>query len=117
MLLLLQHEVVAKMSDRQEKILEQIADERFSQLKKWGAQAHPDGTYNDFQDKISEARDTCEYERYNLVKGPSWRAILYEEVMESFGETDKAKLRAELIQVAAVAVAWIEDLDSRKDEP
>jgi len=42
-----------------------------------------------------------------------WCSILTEEFAEAMAETDRAKLRAELVQVAAAAVAWIEDLDSR----
>jgi len=43
----------------------------------------------------------------------TWRDILYEEVLEAYVETDWSALRAELVQVAAVAVAWIEHLDRR----
>lgn len=45
--------------------------------------------------------------------GPCWRTILAEEVYEAFAETDPARLRHELVQVAAVAAAWVEDIDSR----
>jgi hypothetical protein len=43
----------------------------------------------------------------------SWLTILLEEVFEAAGEEDISRLRTELVQVAAVAVAWIEDIDSR----
>jgi hypothetical protein len=42
---------------------------------------------------------------------PSWDTILREEVLEVRLATNRAELRAELVQVAAVAVAWIEALD------
>jgi hypothetical protein len=42
-----------------------------------------------------------------------WVDILEEEVAEAAAESDPAKLRAELVQVAAVAVAWIEAIDRR----
>jgi hypothetical protein len=42
--------------------------------------------------------------------------VLDEEVWEAFAESDPAKLRAELVQVAAVAFRWIEALDARKGE-
>jgi len=45
----------------------------------------------------------------------TWEMILLEEVWEALAETDPVKLRAELIQVAAVAVAWVEDIDSRHE--
>ena len=34
-----------------------------------------------------------------------------EEVAEAFEEHDPARLRSELVQVAAVAVAWVEKID------
>lgn len=43
----------------------------------------------------------------------TWHAILHEEVAEAFAESDPARLRAELIQVAAVALRWIDAIDSR----
>jgi hypothetical protein len=42
-----------------------------------------------------------------------WLHILREEVAEAFAESDPAKLRAELVQVAAVAVNWVEAIDRR----
>lgn len=44
----------------------------------------------------------------------AWDGILLEEVYEALAESDPSKLRAELVQVAAVAVAWIEAIDRRK---
>jgi hypothetical protein len=43
----------------------------------------------------------------------TWRHILTEEVYEAFAESDPTKLRAELVQVAAVAVQWIQAIDRR----
>lgn len=40
--------------------------------------------------------------------------ILLEEVYEALAETDADKLRAELIQAAAVCVAIVEDLDRKQ---
>jgi hypothetical protein len=45
----------------------------------------------------------------------TWRDILHEEVCEAFAETDPEALRAELVQVAAVAVKWVEAIDRRAD--
>ncbi|MER6951259.1 hypothetical protein ABT294_45315 [Nonomuraea sp. NPDC000554] len=45
----------------------------------------------------------------------SWRHILHEEVLEAFAEDDPELLRAELVQVAAVAVKWVQALDRRRD--
>jgi len=43
----------------------------------------------------------------------TWRDILLEEIFEALAEEDPEKLRAELIQVAAVAVAQVEAIDRR----
>jgi hypothetical protein len=43
----------------------------------------------------------------------AWDGVLLEEVFEALAETDPAKLRTELVQVAAVIVNWLEDIDSR----
>jgi hypothetical protein len=65
------------------RVLDEVQDERRRQDAKWGEQNHPDGT------------------------------IALEEVFEALVETDPAKLRDELLQVAAVAVAWVEAIDRR----
>jgi NTP pyrophosphatase (non-canonical NTP hydrolase) len=46
----------------------------------------------------------------------SWFGILMEEVYEAFAETDPAKQREEMVQVAAVAVQIIKCLDRRMEE-
>lgn len=40
-------------------------------------------------------------------------AVLLEEVFEALAESDDAKLRAELVQVAAVAAKWVQIIDAR----
>jgi hypothetical protein len=44
----------------------------------------------------------------------TWVDILREEVFEAFAETDPALLRAELVQVGAMAAKWIESIDGRE---
>jgi NTP pyrophosphatase (non-canonical NTP hydrolase) len=71
-----------------------IVKERRNQDKKWGEQNHDDYT---------------------------WHAILTEEIGEvsqailhdRFGGAAAGTVRAELVQVAAVALAWIECIDRR----
>lgn len=80
-------------ASRTDGVLDEIKLERFLQDRKWGIQDHPDG---------------------------KWALILGEE----FGEACQAVLddscdissnaRGELLQVAAVAVAWVEAIDRRK---
>lgn len=93
-------------------VLNDIADERARQLRKWGPQSHPDGTDPKYADLANLHRSACDAEA-RTPAGSSWRSILREETYESFAETDRAALRKELVQAAAVAVAWIEDLDKR----
>src|SRR5712675_2039118 len=47
----------------------------------------------------------------------TWAHVLDEETAEALAETDPVKLRAELIQVAAVALHWVWNLDKRKAMP
>lgn len=71
-------------------ILQKIRDERARQDAKWGEQNHSDVW---------------------------WHVILSEEfgeVPRAIFEGDEAGLDAELIQVAAVAVAWLESRRRRK---
>jgi hypothetical protein len=91
---------------------EEIDAERQRQLAKWGEQHHPDGTgglrHIDQADRVRAMVEQAAAEGRQM-----WANILAEEVAETFAESDPAKLRAELIQVAAVCAAWIADIDSR----
>lgn len=96
-----------------ESVLKDVDDERYQQDRKWGQQNHPDGTLDD---PIRRAEADYKRDRADVAARfgwLTWRHILDEEVFEAFAETDPEKLRAELIQVAAVAVAWIEAIDRR----
>jgi hypothetical protein len=56
----------------------------------------------------------ADYEAHEAEHGkPTWMHLVREEVAEAFQESDPARLRAELIQVAALCVSWIEKLDAR----
>jgi hypothetical protein len=89
-----------------------IARERNRQEAKWGEQNHPDGTGG--PGRAEQARiDTLECQRQFAEKTGTWLDILQEEVSEAFAEKDPAALRGELVQVAAVVVAWIEAIDRR----
>ena len=90
----------------------EVLEERRRQDAKWGEQSHPDGTgLNYAEGNARERRRLCE-EAFAAGRG-TWRHILLEEVYEALAETDPAALRTELIQVAAVAVAWAEAIDRR----
>lgn len=119
-------------------ILGEIARERMAQRVKHGDQSHlPDGTGPDRRplDGIVEMfvepaipaiprfyanplaiAATCATDARSRQDGDgtvSFADILLEEVFEALAEDDPARLRAELVQVAAVAVQWIEALDTR----
>ena len=98
------------------RVVADVIAERERQHAKWGEQDHPDGTGPGALADLSYRCTTAD-----AAKGQCGRAfaqgtgtyahIMYEEVCEAFEERDLARLRTELIQVAAVAVAWVEKLD------
>jgi hypothetical protein len=109
-------------------ILYEISAERQRQDQKWGEQNHPDGTGDDvllFHNRVPAtstdttsptfgtmayvARDTTDD---MAAQGKvTYADILLEEVFEALAEQDPAKVRKELIQVAAVAVQWVQKID------
>lgn len=107
-------------------VLGEVYAERFQQEAKWGQQNHADGTDVNWVDHIrpgfgwegpparhaaNMARAACK--RAARDGKDTWLWILLEEVAEAFAESDPAALRAELVQVAAVAVAWAQAIDRR----
>jgi hypothetical protein len=60
----------------------------------------------------SGAKARCE-QRFGLGIG-TYGDIFIEEVAEAIGAANEDRLREELVQCAAVAVAWIEAIDRRK---
>jgi len=109
-------------------VLQEVAKERLRQMKKWGVQSHPDGTGPDtYPLDIGLEGNFKDYNAYDLAReftdhtddvfsgeDGTWTDILLEEVFEALAESDYDKLKAELIQVAAVAAAWVEDIDNRE---
>lgn len=108
-----------------EHVLYEVARERSRQDLKWGEQNHP------LLDPELAGRDprrmADEYEVPTVVRGQflcqnaakrgavTWGHILVEEVAEFIGTKadDVVAMRAELVQIAAVAVAAIECLDRK----
>lgn len=95
------------------KVLREVAAERKAQDARWGDQGGlPDGTGGPLEADIAAcARDMCESAASNGAC--TWRLILSEEFAEAIAENDPERLREELIQVAAVAVAWVEAINRR----
>lgn len=115
------------MSRQTADVLCEVAAERERQDAKWGEQNHPDGTGGFVvragravpdsvveevrRDRAVGAQRACdEAARDGRL---TFRHILREEVEEAFAEHDLAALRKELVQVAAVAVSWVEAIDRR----
>jgi hypothetical protein len=70
----------------------------------------PDGTGGSARDTwMAIAKNACE--RAAREGTCTFAHVLDEEASEALAETDPVKLRAELIQVAAVCVRWAEKLD------
>ncbi|MFE6354341.1 hypothetical protein ACFVOO_16085 [Streptomyces rochei] len=94
---------------------EAVDAERQRQLAKFGDQHHPDGTGYEGSERHADFwRKRCK-DAFADEEG-TWGHVLLEEVFEAMAEADPARLRAELVQVAAVCAGWIADLDSRTTE-
>lgn len=95
------------------RVVVDVLAERDRQREMYPSQTLPDGTDTpgDFENACS-ARLSCM--RREVDGSMTWRHVLAEEVAEAFAEKDYEELRGELVQVAAVAAAWIEDLDRKQ---
>jgi hypothetical protein len=93
-------------------ISKQVLEERNRQDAKWGEQNHPDGT--GIPSMVAAAERARRVTDHNAHWDKlTWADILREEFYEALAESDPGKLRTELIQVAAVAQAWVEAIDRR----
>lgn len=93
-------------------VLAEVVAERLRQDARWGEQNHPDGTnldnaaWRDYSRRLTQrAADEGRV---------TWAHILQEEFVEALAEVEPARIRAELIQTAAVAVAWVQAIDRRQ---
>lgn len=121
----------------------EVQAERARQVARWGRQHHRRDMTNfsllltsgqrEPQPDVELASRTGELRALVQAQaaspwGSAWSCILLEEVAEAFeaaqdmltgshppGTSDRAQLRTELVQVAAVATAWIEALDQAPD--
>lgn len=96
-----------------EKILAEIAAERQRQDAKWGQQNHPSFRqgYPWMTAALMEhtAKMGCG-QRFAAGVG-DWSSILAEEFAEACNSRTLENLKSELIQVAAVCVAWYESIE------
>lgn len=100
--------------DTQYVALSRILAELGFQDAKWGSGRHQtDGTGEEFfsRDLSDSVRRLTEL-KFEAGQG-TWADILLEEVYEALCERNPRKLKAELIQVAAVCAAWVVDIETR----
>lgn len=101
-------------------VLREVRRERARQNEKWGLMQELPSflvTSREFRERWSlpSADEVKASVDAQDEEGLSNHAdILLEEVMEAFSEDDPKKLREELVQVAAVAVKWVERLDMQQ---
>ena len=90
----------------------EIAAERRRQVTRWGRQDHPSVGPTGTEPFVPVVERWRRVNDARMESGAhSWDAILLEEVFEALVESDPARRRAELVQVAAVAAAEIEAID------
>lgn len=108
------------------RVLAQVSAERARQDQKWGQQHHP--SYDpEMCNRFGSGAEAYGLPSAALAKARcgqravegrvTWADILVEEVAEALeAVSDPRHLREELLQVAAVAAAWAEDLDRWAEE-
>lgn len=104
------------------RVLDDVRVHRIEQRRRYGLNEHtPDGTggawlgpYTADPAEVIEAKLRGDYLDHAEEAPVTWVHLLREEMAEAFAATDPAALRAELVQVAALAVSWCERLDARK---
>ncbi|GAA3852046.1 hypothetical protein GCM10023084_02800 [Streptomyces lacrimifluminis] len=95
-----------------DRVLSEVLAERIRQDDRFGEQNHPDGTGGVQSRQLrDEAQKTCQAAAERGIV--TWLHIADEEHCEALAESDPVRLRAELVQGAAVYVAWIEAIDRR----
>jgi len=93
----------------QKEVIAAIISERAAQDEQWGPQHHPDGL-----EELGPLGPPMEASaRRSLYYRTNWAGILLEEVGEALQAKTPEELRNELVQVAAVVVNWLEDLEKR----
>ncbi len=102
------------------RMVDEVALERVAQVSKWGEQSldlwdaldHPNPCVRaSYEAELGSVKYLNDYSG----GGYDWYSVLMEEVYEAFLEEDPDKQRQEFIQVAAVALAIINDIDRKKE--
>jgi hypothetical protein len=87
--------------------------ERANQDQKFGEQNRPNGTGDSHYWKMAGIAK-MNYKIADRENKLTFNHILTEEYYEALAERDEDKLRAELVQVGAVAMQWVEAIDRKK---
>lgn len=106
------------------RIAAEVDDERARQDARFGEQNHPDlagdaeaqcDAREVFDEWAQNYRDinAAQFAPRDPDHRLDWAGILLEEVYEALAEADPARIREELVQVAAVACAWVAAIDRR----
>lgn len=96
-------------------IYHDVRHEVGAQIDKWGVQHHPNGTGGEGAKRLAEHAKKIT-DKAAEAGEQTWKFILNEEVLEAFAEADDDMLEMELVQVAAVAVSWVRDIQARRRE-
>lgn len=98
------------------KVLAEVRAERRAQYEKWGQQDRPSlpVDFDISMAKLNERVAKSMVETASALGTLSFHDILFEEIHEAVASENEEDMRAELIQVAATAVAWVEAIDRRR---
>ena len=99
------------------RIIADLEDELGRAHAKHGSQSLPLGTRNGGMNLVWRRQAQASCDRATREGTLTWMHVIEEELAESACEEDPEKFRAELIQVAAMAVKAIKDLDERYPKP
>ena len=108
-------------------VLREVHQERVCQDSKWGVQNHPSldqvllGRPGGCSpERMAEEYEICSENRAKFLCEQAFQSgrgtyghIAIEEMAEVICARDEQSIRAELIQLAAVCVAWVEAIDRR----
>lgn len=105
-------------SQRMVRAILQVIDERARQDQKWGEQNHPDAPEDRASLGIAANIDARLETDEALERGRlTWAHIAIEELSGAIYAPTDSERRRELVQLAAVAIAWIECIDRRRQIP
>ena len=99
-----------------EKVVRDLLTRRAKNYAKWGLQHHPGGSFLEGPtggtwQVVGAHLERIARVQLELYHNTCWSAILAEEVGEALVAATPEQIRSELLDVAAVCIAWAEDID------